>query len=151
MTVLLEYIDPFAKHIQISDWYSSSFIWYVHLIIAIKLDNIWSIMPKILCLRISCNSGIILSKLFTYYSQNYAGIIGTGLLRIQVLYFWTLGVWLCRPHQWHHFVAKTAYSFLWLYGTTHAWLRSFLNNWIQWVAFQGFFLAFSSITVKVHT
>ena len=37
--------------------------------------------PKILklCLRVSYNSGIILSKMLTYYSQNYAGIIGTGL------------------------------------------------------------------------
>ena len=34
--------------------------------------------PKILklCLRVSYISGIILSKMFTYYSQNYAGIIG---------------------------------------------------------------------------
>ena len=38
--------------------------------------------PKILklCLQVSYNSGIILSKMFTYYSQNYAGIIGAGLL-----------------------------------------------------------------------
>ena len=38
--------------------------------------------PKILrlCLRVSYNSGIILSKMFTYYSQNYAGIIGAGLI-----------------------------------------------------------------------
>ena len=40
--------------------------------------------PKILklciCLRESYNSGIILSKMFTYCSQNYAGIIGAGLL-----------------------------------------------------------------------
>ena len=38
--------------------------------------------PKILklCLRVSYNSGIILSKVFTYYSQNFASIIGTGLL-----------------------------------------------------------------------
>ena len=37
--------------------------------------------PKILklCLRVSYNSGIILSKMLTYYSQNYAGIIGAGL------------------------------------------------------------------------
>ena len=38
--------------------------------------------PKILklCLQVSYNSGIILSKMFTYYSQNYAGIIGAGLV-----------------------------------------------------------------------
>ena len=37
--------------------------------------------PKILkvCLRVSYNSVIILSKMFTYYSQYYAGIIRTCL------------------------------------------------------------------------
>ena len=42
--------------------------------------------PKILklCLRASYNSGIILSKMFTNYSQNYAGIIGAGLSLIKM-------------------------------------------------------------------
>ena len=45
--------------------------------------------PKILklCLRVSNNSGIILSKMFTYYSQNYAGIIGAGLDAIWLVSF----------------------------------------------------------------
>ena len=30
-------------------------------------------------MRVSYNSGIILSKMFTYYFQNYVGIIGAGL------------------------------------------------------------------------
>ena len=83
MTVLLEYID-FAEHIQ----YSSSFSHY-HLIRA--LNHCYRVeqylkhaqkQPKTLklCLRVSYNPGIILSKMFTYYSQNYAGIIGAGLV-----------------------------------------------------------------------
>ena len=84
MTVLLEYIDLFAEHIQ----YSSSFS-HNHLIRALNhcyqvgqyLKHHAQKRPKILklCLRVSYNSGIILSKMFTYYSQNYAGIIGAGL------------------------------------------------------------------------
>ena len=84
MTVLLEYIDLFAEHIQ----YSSSFS-HNHLIRALNyyyqvgqyLKHYAQKRPKILklCLRVSYNSGIILSKMFAYYSQNYAGIIGAGL------------------------------------------------------------------------
>ena len=90
MTVLLEYIDLFAEHIQ----YSSSFS-HNHLIRALnqlsfqvgqylKHHAAAQKLPKILkiMLAISYNSGIILSKMFTYYSQNYAGIIGAGLKRI---------------------------------------------------------------------
>ena len=74
----------FAEHIQ----YSSSFS-HNHLIRAINhcyqvgqyLKHHAQKRPKILklCLRVSYISGIILSKMFTYYSQNYAGIIGAGL------------------------------------------------------------------------
>ena len=84
MTVLLEYIDLFAVQTQ----YSSSFS-HNHLIRALNhcyqggqyLKHHAQKRPKILklCLRVSYNSGIILSKMFTYYSQNYAGIIGAGL------------------------------------------------------------------------
>ena len=35
-----------------------------------------------LCLEPSYHSGIILTKLVTYYSEDYAGIIGAGLLFI---------------------------------------------------------------------
>ena len=40
--------------------------------------------PKILklCLQVSYNSGIILSKIFINYSQNYAGIIDAGLVLV---------------------------------------------------------------------
>ena len=43
--------------------------------------------PKILklCLQVSHNSRIIPSKMFTYYSQNYAGIIGAGLTLVLIL------------------------------------------------------------------
>ena len=87
MTVLLEYIDLFAVHIQ----YSLSFS-HDHLIRALNhcyqvgqyLKHHAQKLPKILklCLRVSYNFGIILSKMFTYYSQNYAGIIGAGLVRL---------------------------------------------------------------------
>ena len=88
MGVLLEYIDLFAEHIQYSSPFSHN-----HLICS--LNHCYQVetymhhaqkRPKILklCLRVSYNSGIILSKMFTYYSQNYAGIIGTGLTYIQV-------------------------------------------------------------------
>ena len=75
----------FAKHIQ----YSSSFCHTDHLIRALNhcyqvgqyLKHHAQKRPNILklCLRVSYYSGIILSKMFTYYSQNYAGIIGAGL------------------------------------------------------------------------
>ena len=91
MQVILELDDcsirvyrSFAEHIQ----YSSSFN-HNHLIRALNhwyqvgqyLKHHAHKRPKILklCLRVSYNSGIILSKMFTYYSQNYAGIIGAGL------------------------------------------------------------------------
>ena len=74
----------FAEHIQ----YSSSFS-HNHLIRALNhcyqvgqyLKHHAQKRPNILklCLRVSYYSGIILSKMFTYYSQNYAGIIGAGL------------------------------------------------------------------------
>ena len=73
----------FAEYIQ----YSSSFS-HTHLIRT--LTHCYQVgqylkhhAPKILklCLRVSYNSGIILSKMFTYYSQNYAGIIGAGLFQ----------------------------------------------------------------------
>ena len=94
MTVLLEYIVFLAEHIQ----YSSSFS-HNHQIHA--LNNCYQVgqylkhhaqkRPKILklCLRVSYNSGIIFSKMFTYYSQNYAGIIGTGLT--MTVHFMVLG------------------------------------------------------------
>ena len=81
MTVLLEYINLLAEHIQ----YSSSFSH--HLICALNhcyqaeqyLKHHTLKQPKIL--NYACyNYGIILSKMFTYYSQNYAGIIGAGLI-----------------------------------------------------------------------
>ena len=94
MQIILELDDcsirvyrSFAEHIQ----YSSSFS-YNYLIPA--LNHCYQVgqyikhhaqkKPKILklCLRVSYNSGIILSKMFTYYSPNYAGIIGAGLLII---------------------------------------------------------------------
>ena len=93
MQVILELDDcsirvyqSFAEHIQ----YSCSFS-YNHLIRALNhcyqvgqyLKHHTQKRPKILklCLRVSYNSRIILSKMFTYYSQNYAGIIGAGLTR----------------------------------------------------------------------
>ena len=92
MQVILELDDcsirvyrSFAEHIQ----YSSSFS-HTHLIHA--LNHCYQVgqylkhaqkPPNILklCLRVSYYSGIILSRMFTYYSQNYAGIIGAGLVR----------------------------------------------------------------------
>ena len=88
MQVILELDDcsirvyrSFAEHIQ----YNSSFS-HDHLIHALNhcyqvgqyLKHHAQKRPKILklCLRVSHNSGIILSKMFTYYSQNYAGVIG---------------------------------------------------------------------------
>ena len=94
MQVILELDDcsirvyRFLQSISNNYIYSSSFSHY-HMICA--LNHCYQVgqyfkqyaqkRPKILklCLRISYNSGIILSKTFTYYSQNYAGIIGTGL------------------------------------------------------------------------
>ena len=74
----------FAEHIQYSS--SSS---HNHLIRALNhcyqvgqyLKHHAQKRPNILklCLRVSYYSGIILSKMFTYYSQNYAAIIGAGL------------------------------------------------------------------------
>ena len=86
MQVILELDDcsirvyrSFAEHIQ----YSSSFN-HNHMIRALNhcyqvgqyLKHHAHKRPKILklCLRVSYNSGIILSKMFTYYSQNYAGV-----------------------------------------------------------------------------
>ena len=93
MHVILELDDcsisvyrSFAEHIQ----YSSSFS-HNHPIRALNhcyqvgqyyFEHHAQKRPKILnlCLRVSYNSGIILSKMFTYYSQNYAGIIGVGII-----------------------------------------------------------------------
>ena len=83
MNVLLEYIDLLAEpsniaplQPQLSDTCTKSLLssWTV-------FETSYPKRPKILklCLRVSYNSGIILSKMFTYYSQNYAGIIGAGL------------------------------------------------------------------------
>ena len=81
MTVLLEYIDLFAEHIQYSSSKPSDTC-------TKSLLSSWTVFetscpkrPEILklCLRVSYNSRIILSKMFTYYSQNYDGIIGAGL------------------------------------------------------------------------
>ena len=84
MTVLLEYIDLFQSTSNIAP--------HNHLIRALNhcyqvgqhLKHHAQKQPKILklCLRVSYNSGIILSKMFAYYSQNYSGIIGAGLLLI---------------------------------------------------------------------
>ena len=46
-----------------------------HYIYPLQLPNI-----LVLCLSMSYNSRIILIKIATYYSQNYAGILGSGLL-----------------------------------------------------------------------
>ena len=89
MTVLLEYINLLQSTSNIAaPSYSHN-----HLIRALNhcyqvgqyLKHHAQKRPKILklCLRVSYNSGIILSKMFTYYSQNYAGIIGTGLFQSQ--------------------------------------------------------------------
>ena len=85
MTVLLEYINLLAEHIQ----YNSSSFNHKHLIRALNhcyqvgqyLKHHAQKRPKIMLasiLRIY-NSGIILSKMCTYYSQNYASVIGAGL------------------------------------------------------------------------
>ena len=58
--------------------------------------------PKILklYLRVSYNSGIILSKMFTYYFQNYAGIIGAGLIIIIIYLETKLLALNWSQHQW---------------------------------------------------
>ena len=85
MQVILELDDcsirvyrSFAEHIQ----YSSSFTEPQPSDTCTKsLLLSWTVFKTLcpkkdlkLCLRVSYNSGIILSKMFTYYSQNYAGI-----------------------------------------------------------------------------
>ena len=96
MQVILELVDcsirvygSFAKHMMHIQ-YSSSFR-HNHLIRALNhcyqvgqyLKHHVQKRPKILklCLRVSYNSRIILSKMFTYYSQNCASIIGAGLIK----------------------------------------------------------------------
>ena len=91
MQIILELYDcsirvyrSFAEHIQYSSSFSRN-----HLIRALNhcyqvgqyLKHHAQERPKILklCLRVSYNSGIILSKMFTCYSQNYASIIDAGL------------------------------------------------------------------------
>ena len=47
----------------------------------------------------SYNSAIILSKMFTYYSQNYAGIIGAGLsiMSAQITLSWIfINIFNCK-------------------------------------------------------
>ena len=75
-------------------------------------QNFWEILERIID-KISSiiGAGLILSKMFTYYSQNYAGIIGAGLVKCvrdnfceascdQVFYPAVIIIWeyyVCKP------------------------------------------------------
>ena len=103
MTVPLEYIDLFAEPSNNSSSFSHS-----HLIPALNhcnqvvqyLKHHVQKGPKILklCLRVSHNSGIILSKIFIYYSQNVTRHEKKGLMytKYTSLYYATELVYCLR-------------------------------------------------------
>ena len=74
MTVLLEYINLFAEHIHIAPPSTTTILHALNHCYQVGqyLNHHAQKQPKILklCLRASYNSGIILSKMFTYYSQH---------------------------------------------------------------------------------